>query len=309
MLLSAIPVLVLLHASLGASPVAQAPTFAPATPTAQAPAPLPLGQRLRAEGPEIQRLLTEGLNQEAWDRAQALIPQSLPTFDPANAWTSYTRHRELVQAFLLPASAAFEAGQWEKALELRQKASEVARVNREESLKALGTGIGAWKATVYQKRATLKDVEGRMAELKAKPSLEPGEKQELELATGIARDITLAEKNIQILQGALDTTQTELDFVAAQAREIQDLLATQAKQLTEEPFKGDKEMWVEGAISAPSYLAAYESRKDKLFVLHRLHLLSPDNKKVVLEIDRLLGKVPEQPTPKKPAKKAGKKGK
>lgn len=309
MLRSAIPVLALLHASLGASPVAQAPTPAPPAPTAQAPAPLPLGQRLRAEGPEIHRLLTEGFNQEAWERSQSLIPQNLVAFDPANGWTSYTRYRELVQAYLIPGSAAFEAGQWEKALELRLKGAEVARINREESQKVLGTGISSWQTTIDQKRATLKEVEGRLAELKAKASLEPGEKQELELAAGIQRDITLAEKNVQILQGALDTTQKELDFTAAQAKEIQDLLATQAKQLAEEPFKDDKTKWVEGAISAPSYLAAYESRKDKLFVLHRLHVLSPENKKVVLEIDRLLGKVPEATTPKKPAKKAGKKGK
>lgn len=309
MLWSAIPALALLHASLGAYLVAQSPTSAPALPNAQAPAPLSLGQRLRAEGPEIQRLMTEGLNQEAWERAQPLIPQSLPAYDPANAWTSYTRYRELVQAYVIPASAAFEAGQWEKALELRIKAADVARINREESLKALSTGISSWKTTVEQKRATLKEVEGRLTELKAKPSLEPGEKQELEIATGIERDIALAEKNIQILQAALDTTQKELDHQAAQPREILDLMAAQVKQLAEEPYKNDTGKWVEAAISAPSYLAAYESRKDKLFVLHRLHVLAPDNKKVTLEIDRLLGKVPEQSTPKKPAKKAGKKGK
>lgn len=281
--------------------------FLPALLAAQAPAPLPLGQRLRTEGPEIQGLLTEFRAREAWGKAQGLIPDSVPSFDKANAWASYSRNRELVQAFFLCSNAAFEAGYWEKALELRMKAAEIAKVNQEESNAAFGVELAKWKATADQNRALLKEVDGRVAELRAKPSLEAGEKQELELASGIERDVQQADKNIQILTTALENAKKDLDYYSLKPKEVLDLITEQVKQLAEYQFKDDKEKWVEGAIANKAYLEAYPEKKDKLFVLYRLNVLSPENKKVLSEIDRLMGRSPEpEPTtkvPKKPGKK------
>lgn len=283
--------------------------FVPALLAAQALTPLPLGQRLRTEGPEIQGLIAESRAREAWAKAQGLIPEAIPAFDKANAWGSYTRYRELAQAFFLCSNAALEAGHWEKALDLRQKAAEVAKANHEEAGTAFGAGMASWKTTADEKRGLLKEVEGRLSELRSKPSLESGEKQELELATGIEQDLRQAEKNALILAGASESARKDLDHYGPKVKEVQDLLAEQARQLAEFAFKDDKEKWVEGAITSKTYLDAYPEKKDKLFVLYRLNVLSPENKKVVAEIDRLMGRSPAPDSSSKPSKKPGKKRK
>lgn len=286
--------------------------FLPALLAAQAPAPLPLGPRLRAEGPEIQALLAEGRATEAWSRAQGLVPEALPVFDPANAWESYVRGRELAQACSLASDVALEAGQWEKALALRRQAAEAARMNLAGATPAFEAGMASWKATAEKKRALIKDSEGRLAELRAKANLEPAERQELQLAAGLEADARQAERNAEILAGALENARRDAVFHGPRPDEVQALLTEQARQQVESPAKGDREAWVEAAISSPDLAATYPGKRDRLFLLRRMSVLAPANPKVQAEIDRLMGKAPTpEPVSKpvtapKPPKKSGK---
>jgi len=283
----------------------------PAALVAQAPAPAPalaLGDRVKAERPGVERLMAELNCAEAQKRAEALLPATRPTFDKANNQTlvqSCGTFLDLAEAYRLATEAADSAGAWEKALEYAKAAQSLAVECAAGVKEPFTKTVTYYTQAGVRAKQVLEENDARIKELKARTNLDPGERQELDLALGVEKEVVDCAKWVKFFQTYLDVTKRESEAYDPLVKVMEGKLKSEADQIADyKAGKGEKTKWVDAVISTPAYLEAQGDKAGKARWLNRLALLDPENKKVQHQIDVLSGKVPT--TPAKPVKKGKK---
>ena len=279
---------------------------------AQAPSPdAAFAQRLRTERPEVERLINELQPREALARAEALLPQAKPAFDNTDARTQVQSHFHFLacsQAYYIAFKAANAGGHWEKALDCIQKAKATGDENYKSVKDAFVKVAENYRGSGARSKAVLTEHADMIRDLRAKKNPDPGEQQTLENVGKEEKNIVDAEKWAKIFLSYIDSAKQDSDrydaFVAFAAKQIKD----QTAQIEDyKAGKGEKTKWVEAIIANPSTYSAYTDKKDLLGFLYRLNVLDPENRKVLRQIDVVLGKAAPDPV-KKPTKGKSKKG-
>jgi hypothetical protein len=278
---------------------------------AQAPAPS-LGDRVKAERPAVDKLMADLQFPEALKRAESLLPATKPVFDKTDNQTmvqSSAVYMDTCQAYRMAVEAADAAGQWEKALEY----AKTAKAMSAESYAAIQDPFTKTATYYTQAEARAKQVleenDARIKELKGKSVLDPGERQELDLAIGVEKEMADDAKWVKFFQTYLDVTKRETEAYDPLVKVMEGKLKGEADQVADyKAGKGDKFKWVEAVVSSPAYLEAQGDKAGKARFLYRLAVLDPESKKVQHQLDVLFGKATATPVKAaKPAKK-GKKG-
>ncbi|MBI1753657.1 MAG: hypothetical protein HY014_08485 [Acidobacteria bacterium] len=277
----------------------------PAALFAQAPAASPsLGERIKAERPAIEQLLAELKYPEAYKRAEALVPATRPVFDKKDNTTlvqSCTANMEMAEALRLAAETADSAGAWEKALEYAKLARSLAQEAYAGVKEPFAQTVAYYTQSGARAKQVLEENADRIKELKAKSVLDPGERQELDLAMGVEKEVGDSAKWVKFFQTYIDVTKRESEAYDPLVKVMEDKLKGEADQVEEyKAGKGDRLKWVEAVVSSPAYLEAQGDRAGKARWLYRLAVISPDSKKVQHQLDVLNGKAAAAP---------GKKGK
>jgi hypothetical protein len=280
----------------------------PAALIAQAPASAPsLGDRVKAERPAIEQLWVELKYPEAMKRAEALLPATRPVFDKTNNQTlvqSAGTFLDVAEAHRLAAEAADSAGAWEKALDYGKTAKALAVECYASAKESLAQNVSGYSMLGTRAKQVLEENDARIKELKAKTVLDAGERQELDLALGVEKEVVDSANAVKFFQAYLDVTKRENAAYDPLVKVMEDKLKSEADQVADyKAGKGEKTKWVDAVISTPAYLEAQGDRAGKARWLHRLATLDPENKKVQHQLDVLNGKAPATPV------KAIKKGK
>ena len=278
----------------------------PAALVAQAPAQS-LGDRVKTERPAVEQLMAELKYLEAMKRAEALLPATRPTFDKSNNQTlvqSCAAFLDLAEAHRLAAEAADSAGAWEKALEYARAAKALALESYAGVKEPFAQTAAYYTQSGVRAKQVLDENDARIKELKAKTVLDPGERQELDLALGVEKEVVDDAKWVKFFQTYLDVTKRESEAYDPLVKVMEGKLKGEADQVADyKAGKGEKSKWVDAVVSSPAYLEAQGDKGGKARWLYRLAALDPDNKKVQHQLDILNGKVPAM------APKAVKKGK
>jgi len=270
----------------------------PAALVAQAPAAAPssLGERVKAERPVVEKLLVELKYPEAMAYAATLLPTTRPTFDKSSNQTlvqGISANLDLATAYRLAAEAADSAGAWEKALEYAKAAQSLAVESYAAVKEPFAQTVAYYSQSGIQAKKVLDENADRIKELKAKNTLDPGERQELDLAIGVEKEVGDGAKWATFFQTYLDVTKRESTAYDAIVKVMEDKLKGEADQIAEyKAGKGEKTKWVDAVISSPAYLEAQGDKAGKARWLYRLATLDPENKKVQHHLDLLNGKVP-----------------
>ena len=272
---------------------------------AQAPAPS-LGDRVKAERPAVEKLMAELKFKEALVQAEALLPPTRPTFDKTNNQTlvqSCGVFLDLAEANRLAAEAADSAGVWEKALDFAKAARSLA-VECQAGLKEpFEKTVAYYKMAATRAQQVLDENDARIKELKGKPSLDAGDRQELDLALSVEKEVVDGTKWSKFFQVYLDVTKREATAYDPLVKVMEEKLKSEADQVAAYiPGGGVVAKWVEAVVSTPAYLEAQGDKPGQGRWLHRLALLDPENKKVQLQLDILYGRAVAKPV------KKGKKG-
>jgi hypothetical protein len=275
---------------------------------AQAPAPS-LGDRVKAERPAVEQLLAELKYAEAVKRTEALLPATRPVFDKKDNSTlvqSCAANLDMAEALRLAAEAADSAGAWEKALEYAKTAKALANEAYAGVKEPFTQTVAYYKQAGVRAQQVLEENDARIKELKAKTTLDAGERQELDLAIGVEKEQVDCAKWVKFFQTYLDVTKRENEAYDPLVKVMEEKLKSEADQIADyKAGKGEKTKWVEAVISTPAYLERFTEKSGKAQWLNRLAVLDPENKKVQHQLDILAGKVTAPPA--KPVKK-GKKG-
>ncbi|HEX7554054.1 MAG TPA: hypothetical protein VF378_10900 [Geothrix sp.] len=278
---------------------------------AQAPAQAPaqsLGDQVKAERPAVEQLMAELKFPEAMKRSEALLPATRPIFNKTDNTTlvqSCAAFLDLATAYRLATETADSAGAWEKALEY----AKTARAAAMESYAGVkepftNTAAGFVQATARAKQVLLENAD-RIKELKAKTMLDAGERQELDLAIGVEKEVVDSAKWTTFFQTYVDVAKRESGAYDPLVKVMEDKLKNEADQVADyKAGKGDRLKWVEAVISTAAYLEAQGDRAGRARWLYRLATLAPENKKVQHQLDILNSKAPAAPV--KPAKKGKK---
>ena len=272
---------------------------------AQAPAPS-LGDRVKAERPAVEKLMAELKFKEALVQAEALLPPARPAFDKTNNQTlvqSCGVFLDLAEANRLAAEAADSAGVWEKALDFAKAARSLA-VECQAGLKEpFEKTVAYYKMAATRAQQVLDENDARIKELKGKPSLDAGDRQELDLALSVEKEVVDGTKWSKFFQVYLDVTKREATAYDPLVKVMEEKLKSETDQVAAYiPGGGVIAKWVEAVVSTPAYLEAQGDKAGQGRWLHRLALLDPENKKVQLQLDILYGRAVAKPV------KKGKKG-
>jgi hypothetical protein len=249
----------------------------------------------------VAKLLDDLNYSEALLHAQALLPATRPVFDKTNNQTmvaSCIHDIELGQAYRLAVEAADAAGQWEKARDYAKEAKAIAAENYATVQDPFSKMVTYYTNAGDRVKRVLADNADRIKELKGKPSLDPGEKQELGLAMGVEKEAVDDAKWAKFFQTYIDAAKAETTaydtLIAVMEKKLQD----EANQISDyKAGKGEKTKWVEAVVSSPAYLEAQGDKAGKMRFLSRLAVLDPENKKVQHQMDLLTGKAVE-PAPR-----------
>ncbi len=272
---------------------------------AQAPAPS-LGDRVKAERPAVEKLMAELKFKEALVQAEALLPPARPTFDKTNNQTlvqSCGVFLDLAEANRLAAEAADSAGVWEKALDFAKAARSLA-VECQAGLKEpFEKTVAYYKMAATRAQQVLDENDARIKELKGKATLDAGDRQELDLALSVEKEVVDGKKWSKFFQVYLDVTAREATAYDPLVKVMEEKLKSETDQVAAYiPGGGVIAKWVEAVVSTPAYLEAQGDKPGQGRWLHRLALLDPENKKVQLQLDILYGRAVAKPV------KKGKKG-
>lgn len=272
---------------------------------AQAPAPS-LGDRVKAERPLVEQLLADLKYPEAMNRAEALLPATRPVFDKKDNSTlvqSCAANLDMAEALRLAAEAADSAGAWEKALEYAKTAKILANECYAGVKEPFTQTVAYYKQAGARAQQVLDENTDRIKELKGKSALDPGERQELDLALGVEKEVLDCAKWMKFFQTYLDVTKRENEAYDPLVKVMEDKIKGEATQIEEyKAGKGEKTKWVEAVVSSPAYLEAQGDKAGRARWLYRLATIDPENKKVQHQLDILNGKAAAAPT------KKGKKG-
>ena len=275
---------------------------------AQAPAPT-LGDRVKSERTAVEQLLADLKYPEALSRAEALLPATRPAFNKTDNQTlvqSVSANLDLASAYRLAAEAADSAGAWEKALGYVKLAKSLAVESYDGVKDPFTNTVAYYTQSEARSKQVLEENAARIKELKEKSTLDAGERQELDLAIGVEKEVVESAKWGKFFQTYLDVAKRESTAFDTMVKVMEEKLKSEADQIEDyKAGKGDKAKWVEAVVSTPAYLEAQGDKAGRARWLYRLATLEPGNKKVQHQLDILNGKV-AAPAPK-PAKK-GKKG-
>ena len=285
--------------------------FVSAALVAQAPAQAPaqsLGDRVKAERVALEPLLAELKYPEAMKRAEALLPVAKPTFDKTNNQMlvqSCGTFLDVAEAHRLAAETADSAGAWEKALDFAKTAKGLA-VDCYAAAKApLEQNVAGYTMAVARAKQVLTENADRIKTLKGMTVLDPGERQELDLAIGVEKEVVDSTAAVTFFKTYLDVTKRESEAYNPIVKVMEDKLKSEADQVADyKAGKGDRSKWVDAVISSPAYLEAQGDRAGKARWLYRLATIDPDNKKVQHQLDILQGKTSAPVKPVKKGKKA-----
>lgn len=277
---------------------------------AQAPAPS-LGDRVKAERPAVEQLLTELKYPEALKRSEALLPATRPVFDKKDNSTlvqSVGANLDMAEALRLAAETADAVGSWEKALEYAKTAKALAGECYTGLKEPFTQTVAYYKQAGLRAQQVLEENDARIKELKGNSALAPGERQELDLAIGVEKEVVDCAKWVKFFQTYLDVTKRENEAYDPLVKVMEEKLKSEADQIADyKAGKGEKTKWVEAVISSPAYLERFTEKSGKAQWLNRLAFLDPENKKVQHQLDILSGKITAPPAkPAKPAKKGKK---
>ncbi len=277
----------------------------PSALAAQAPAPT-LGEQVRATRPAVEKLMADLKFQEALQQAQTLLPATRPAFDKTNNQTMLTstiRAIDLGQAYRLAVETADAAGQWEKALDYAKEAKAIAGESYAAIQDPFEKMVTYYNGAEAKAKQVLVDNADRIKELKAKQNPDPGEKQELDLALGVEKEVTDDAKWSKFFQTYINAAKEETTAYDPLISVMEKKIQGEADQIAEyKAGKGDKLKWVEAVVSSPAYLEAQGDKAGKMRFLSRLAVIDPDSKKVQHQIDLLTGKAVE-PAPKRVIRK------
>lgn len=272
---------------------------------AQAPTPS-LGDRVKAERPAVEQLLADLKHTEALKRAEALLPATRPTFDKKDNSTlvqSCAANLDMAEALRLAAEAADASGAWEKALEYARTAKSLANECYAGVKEPFTQTVAYYKQAGLRAQQVLDENDARIKELKGKSALDPGERQELDLALGVEKEVLDCAKWMKFFQTYLDVTKREDGAYDPLVKVMEEKLKSEADQIAEyKAGKGEKTKWVEAVISTPAYLERFAEKSGKAQWLNRLAFLDPENRKVQHQLDVLNGRAVATPA------KKGKKG-
>lgn len=263
-----------------------------------------LAQRLRTERPEIDRLINELQPREALAKAEALLPAANPPFEkdatkPQAMYTSHITYLALSQAYHLAFKAANAAGQWEKAAGFIKQAQAASAENYASVKEPFQQIADNSRAMAVRTRNTLKDNEAYIAELRAKKDPDASDKQQLELVEKEKQNILDLDKRAVVFEEFIKTAKADSERYQPYVEYIERQLKDQETQIAEyKAGKGDKGKWVEAVIANPQTYASITEKRDLLAFLLRLNVLDPENKKVLRQIDVVLGKAAPDPVKK-----------
>jgi hypothetical protein len=274
---------------------------------AQAPV-ASLGDRVKAERTVVEKLMAELSYPEAQKRAEALLPATRPVFDKANNQTlvqSCAAFLDLAEAYRLATETADAAGAWEKALDYAKAAKGLATECYAGVKDPFAQTVTYYTQAGARAKQVLEENDARIKELKAKTNLDPGERQELDLALGVEKEVVDCAKWVTFFQTYLDVTKRENSAYDPLVKVMEDKLKGEADQVADyKAGKGETAKWVEAVISTPAYLERFNDKTSKAQWLYRLATLDPESKKVQHQLDILNGKVAAPPA--KPVKKGKK---
>ena len=169
-----------------------------------------------------------------------------------------------------------------------------------------GQTVAYYTQSGVRAQQVLDENDARIKELKAKTILDPGERQELDLALGVEKEVVDSAKWVKFFQTYLDVTKRETEAYDPLVTIMGKKLQAEADQVNEyKAGKGDKAKWVDAVVSTPAYLEGQGGKAGKARFLYRLATLAPDSKKVQHQLDILNGKAAAP----RAAPKAVKKGK
>ncbi|WP_306598818.1 hypothetical protein [Geothrix sp. 21YS21S-2] len=205
----------------------------PAALVAQTPAAIDYAAVLKAQTPAVEELLKDFHPVEALQKAEPLLPATLPAFDksgPGAAMQASLSFSGLTRLYLLNVKAAAMAGEWEKTLDYLLKAQACAKVNYESTKEALTPLQASWTQAIEQAQKGVADGAARIAAINAKAGRNAAE--EAEYQAFLAKDKvynnpkTPAEKNeaAKYLKANLPRFQ-ELEAKSVTPQEQQDLAA------------------------------------------------------------------------------------
>jgi tetratricopeptide (TPR) repeat protein len=280
----------------------------PAALIAQAPAPS-LGDRVKAERPAVDKLMADLQFPEALKRAESLLPATKPAFDKTDNQAlvqSAVTYMDLGQAYRMAVETADAAGSWEKALEYAKTAKALSAESYAAIKEPFTQTAAYYTQAGVRAKQVLEENDAHIKELKGKSVLDPGERQELDLAIGVEKEVVESAKWVKFFQTYLDVVKRESEAYDPLVKVMEDKLKGEADQVADyKAGKGEKTKWVEAVVSSPAYLEAQGDKAGKARFLYRLSVLDPENKKVQKQLDVLFGRATA--TPAKPVKK-GKKG-
>ena len=263
---------------------------------------------MKAERVVIEQMMGELKYPEAQKRAEALIPATRPVFDKKDNSTlvqSCAANLDIAEALRLAAETADSAGAWEKALEYAKSAKALAMEAYAGVKEPFAQTVTYYNQSGARAKQVLLENDDRIKELKAKSVLDPGERQELDLALGVEKEVVDSSKWAKFFQTYLDVTKRESEAYDPLVKVMEDKIKGEAAQVEDyKAGKGDRLKWVDAVVSSPAYLEAQGDKAGKARWLYRLAAIDPDNKKVQHQLDVLNGKVVAPPAkPTKPAKK------
>lgn len=289
---------------------------------AQAPAPAPKPADPFAE---IKSLMVENPS-AAFEKAKAMLPATKPAFDKTSTKTameSLTVWNGVLDVYSIAFNTASEAGRYEEAKEMAEKARDMAKEMQAEAIMPFMTVKKVWAKASEDATKSL----ARMAELNEKAqqakelmatdpkgkdpkvreklnALFPRE-EEQELADLVANEATLKSNitNAKMVHGQVDGNLRILDTQIKGYNKPLEQIEKRIKDEQDEllKFKGNKVQYAAAVYKAVG--TKVENKPAALVALRRALVLDPTNKLIPHRIDVLLGKAVE--APEKPAKKAG----
>jgi hypothetical protein len=262
---------------------------------------------VKAERPAVEKLMADLNYPEAQRRAEALLPATKPVFDKTDNRTmvqSCGVFLDLAEAHRLALEAADSAGAWEKALEYAKTAKALVTECYADIKGPFENTVAYYRQAEARAKQVLAENAARIQELKAKSTLDAGERQELDLALGVEKEVVEDAKWANFFQTYLDVAKRDSVTYDPLVKVMEEKLKSEADQVEDyKAGKGDRTKWVEAVVLSPAYLEAQGDRAGRARWLYRLATLDPENKKVQHQLDVLLGRASAPPA------KNGKKGK
>jgi hypothetical protein len=240
----------------------------------------------------------------ALEKAKALLPTPSFAFDKSTAQATMKSRTEsiaLVQIYFLVARTSRLNGDFEGAKEAYEKAADVAKAAKADTLAGLSPVIENWKSAEAKSKQALEEGKARFEELSAKPAdqLDEQGKQELNNFKIHQANVERAPKVVSQLMAAANELDEFSKASLSNAEKMGTRLKTEQEDLVK--FKGSKPKFVAQVLKETANIT---DKEQLISLLSRLTRLDPANKAVVKKLDQTLGKIPATP---EPAAKGGKK--